>query len=147
MPGTRCDLDTPVTEPSANPFGGLDLLSSAVLLLDETLAIRYHQSGSRKPARDQPTVFAGCRLDSVIECPPKLLAALDSAFASRLELHRTEYLSYDVAGGDDPQLNCTVNPVESPTGTAARRTVADRPATQEPLARSAWSSSNTPAAS
>ena len=100
-------------EDSANPFGGLDLLSSAVLLLDETLAIRYLNPAAENLLEISHTVFSGCRLDSVIECPAKLLAALDS-----VRQHGWSYSGQNVelrlAGGNVLQLNCTVNPVEAP---------------------------------
>ena len=113
MPGTRCDLDTPVTEPSANPFGGLDLLSSAVLLLDETLAIRYMNAAAENLLEISGKVFAGCRLDSVAECPPKLLAALDSALHHGWA-YTGQSIELRVAGGEILKLNCTVNPAEAP---------------------------------
>jgi nitrogen-specific signal transduction histidine kinase len=68
----------PLPERSANPFGGLDLLSSAVVLLDASLAIRYLNPAAENLLEISNKVFAGCPLDSVMECPPKLLAALDS---------------------------------------------------------------------
>jgi hypothetical protein len=61
-----------------NPFAGLDLLSSAVVLLDASLAIRYLNPAAENLLAISNKVFAGCPLDGVMECPPKLLAALDS---------------------------------------------------------------------
>ena len=68
-----------MTETAANPFRGLDLLSSAVLLLDETLVIRYINPAAENLLAISSKVFSGCPLNGVVECPPKLLAALDSA--------------------------------------------------------------------
>ncbi|EXI68314.1 MAG: Nitrogen regulation protein NR(II) [Candidatus Accumulibacter adjunctus] len=97
----------------ANPFGGLDLLSSAVLLLDERLEIRYLNPAAENLLEISQKVFFGCRLDSVMECPPKLLAALDS-----VSVHGWSYSGQNVelrlAGGNMLQLNCAVNPVEAP---------------------------------
>ena len=62
-------------ESSGNPFGGLDLLSSAVVLLDERLAIRYLNPAAENLLAISNKVFAGCPLGGIIECPPKLLAA------------------------------------------------------------------------
>ena len=98
---------------SANPYGGLDLLSSAVVLLDERLAIRYLNPAAENLLEISHKVFFGCRLDSVIECPAKLLAALGS-----VREHGWSYsgqnIELQLAGGDVLQLNCTVNPVEAP---------------------------------
>jgi two-component system nitrogen regulation sensor histidine kinase GlnL len=63
-------------ENSGNPFGGLDLLSSAVVLLDQSLAIRYLNPAAENLLEISNKVFAGCPLEGVMECPPKLLAAL-----------------------------------------------------------------------
>ncbi len=100
-------------ESSQNPFVGLDLLSSAVVLLDKSLAIRYLNAAAENLLAISNKVFAGCPLDGVMECPPTLLAALD-----RVLKHGWGYTGQNVAlrlvGGNVLQLNCTVNPVDSP---------------------------------
>jgi two-component system nitrogen regulation sensor histidine kinase GlnL len=101
-----------MTEDPSNPFGGLDLLSSAVLLLDDRLAIHYLNPAAENLLEISHKVFFGCRLEDVIECPAKLLAALAS-----VREHGWSYSGQNVelrlAGGDVLQLNCTVNPVEA----------------------------------
>lgn len=97
---------------SLNPFGGLDLLSSSVVLLDEDFAIRYMNSAAENLLAISSKTFVGCRLDSVVECPGALQDALDNAFAQGwsytgqgIELKRSD--------GVVLHLNCTVNPTDS----------------------------------
>ncbi|MCM8614256.1 nitrogen regulation protein NR(II) [Accumulibacter sp.] len=97
----------------ANPFGGLDLLSSAVLLLDEKLEIRYLNPAAENLLEISQKVFFGCRLDGVMECPPKLLAALDSVCVQGWS-YSGQNVELRLAGGNMLQLNCAVNPVEAP---------------------------------
>ncbi|MCM8626687.1 nitrogen regulation protein NR(II) [Accumulibacter sp.] len=95
------------------PFGGLDFLSSAVILLDRGLVIRYLNPAAENLLGISNRVFAGCPLGGVIDCPPKLLSALTSVLD-----HGWSYTGQNVelrlTGGDALPLNCTVNPVESP---------------------------------
>ncbi|MBP6708251.1 MAG: nitrogen regulation protein NR(II) [Candidatus Accumulibacter sp.] len=99
-------------ETAGNPFGGLDLLSSSVVLLDDGLAIRYLNPAAENLLEISNRLFTGCRLDRVMDCPPKLLAALHSVLehgwgytGQSIELRR--------AAGEVLQLNCTVNPVDA----------------------------------
>jgi nitrogen-specific signal transduction histidine kinase len=71
-------LQSPCLNIQGNPFAGLDLLSSAVVLLDARLAIRYLNPAAENLLEISNKVFAGCPLEGVMECPPRLLAALDS---------------------------------------------------------------------
>jgi len=102
-----------IPESSGNPFGGLDLLSSAVVLLDERLAIRYLNPAAENLLAISNKVFAGCPLGGVIECPPKLLAALHSVLDYGWG-YTGQSIELRLAGGDVLQLNCTVNPVDAP---------------------------------
>ncbi|WP_300455194.1 nitrogen regulation protein NR(II) [Accumulibacter sp.] len=103
-----------MSETSENPFGGLDLLSSAVVLLDDSLAIRYLNPAAENLLEISGRVFAGCPLASVAECPPALLAALDSALHQGWA-YTGQNIGLRVAGGELRQLNCTVNPTDTPT--------------------------------
>ena len=102
-----------IDDSPAEPFGGLDLLSSAVLLLDGTLLIRHMNPAAESLLAISFRIVAGCPLDGVLSCPPALLAAFDSAlkyggayFGQNIELR--------LADGDLLPLNCTVNPVDTP---------------------------------
>jgi nitrogen-specific signal transduction histidine kinase len=78
-------------EDSANPFGGLDLLSSAVLLLDERSGNPHLNPAAENLLEISHTVFSGCRLDSVIECPAEAAGGARQRSPARLELHRAEH--------------------------------------------------------
>lgn len=102
-----------MSEGSASPFGGLDLLSSAVVLLDADLAIRHINPAAENLLAISSKVFVGCPLTGVIECPQQLLTALDSALN-----HGWDYTGHNIdlrlTGGDLLRLNCTINPVDAP---------------------------------
>ena len=94
-------------EPLPNPFAGLDLLSSTVVLLDEDFAILYMNSAAENLLAISSKAVAGCRLDSVVDCPAALGDALDSALrhgwsytGQSIELRRNDGLAL--------HLNCTV---------------------------------------
>ncbi|WP_341643367.1 nitrogen regulation protein NR(II) [Thauera sp. SDU_THAU2] len=94
------------------PFAGLELLSSAVVLVDEKLIIRYINPGaenlfaiSRRKLLEQP-------LSRLLGTPPGLCSALESA------LHTNwSYTGQDMTisrGSAEPiRLDCTVSPVET----------------------------------
>jgi two-component system nitrogen regulation sensor histidine kinase GlnL len=95
----------------ANPFAGLDLLSSSVILLDEGYAIRFMNSAAENLLAMSCKAVAGSRLGSVIECPATLHEALENALhrgwsytGQSIELQRSDGVAL--------HLNCTVNPTE-----------------------------------
>ena len=102
-----------MTDMSRNPFGGLDLLSSSVVLLDENFAIRYMNSAAENLLAISSKAVAGCHLNSVMECPGALQKALDSASA-----HGWSYTGQSIKlaryDGVILHLNCTVNPTDAP---------------------------------
>jgi two-component system nitrogen regulation sensor histidine kinase GlnL len=99
-----------------NPYGGLDLLSSSVVLLDDDLAIRYMNPAAENLLAASLKVLAGRPLTRILDCPPALQAALDSA-----RRHGWSYTGQNIelkrGDGGILHLNCTVNPAEAP-GTA-----------------------------
>ena len=88
-----------MAESSGNPFGGLDLLSSAVVLLDGELAIRYLNPAAEDLLAISSKVFVGCPLAGIIECPPGLLTALDSAPPIHVALGRRRQAATTQARG------------------------------------------------
>ncbi len=102
-----------MSDPSLNPYGGLDLLSSAIVLLDENFVIRYLNSSAEDLLAISAKAVAGSRIDSVVDCPRAMQEALDNAFK-----HGWSYTgqSIELKRGDGVSLhlNCTVNPTESP---------------------------------
>ena len=98
---------------SLTPFGGLDLLSSSVVLLDDNFSIRYLNSAAENLLALSSKAVVGCRLDSVADCPGALQRALDNAFQ-----HGWSYTGQSIelkrADGIVLHLNCTVNPTDIP---------------------------------
>jgi two-component system nitrogen regulation sensor histidine kinase GlnL len=97
--------------PDTSLFGGLDLLSSSVVLLDDDYAVCYMNSAAENLLAMSNSAVAGCRLDSVVGCSGTLQEALDNALThgwsytgQSLELLRSDGVSL--------QLNCTVNPID-----------------------------------
>ncbi len=99
-------------DPSLNPYSGLDLLSSSVILLDGDFAIRYMNSAAEHLLAISNKAVAGARLDSLVEFPATLHEALDSACR-----HGWGYTgqSIELTRGDGVvlHLNCTVNPTDT----------------------------------
>ncbi len=100
-----------MSETTSNPFSGLDLLSSSVILLDDNFSIRYMNSAAETLLAISGRSVAGLRLDGIADCPATLQEALENAF-----LHRWSYSGQSVelrrTDGVVLHLNCTVNPVE-----------------------------------
>jgi two-component system nitrogen regulation sensor histidine kinase GlnL len=110
----REDLSTP-------SFGGLDLLSSAVILLDDALVIQYVN-----PAAENLFAVSGRQLlkqplAHLLGEPPGLLAALGNALGSNwsytgqnLTVHPARGLPAGRLNGPEAlHLDCTVTPVEA----------------------------------
>ncbi len=97
----------------ASAFAGLDLLSSAVMLLDEHLVIRHINTAAENLFQISSRVFSGCRLDNVADCPAELLAACDSALRHGWA-YTGQTIELRIAGGELLRVNGTVNPTDAP---------------------------------
>ncbi|WP_291992524.1 nitrogen regulation protein NR(II) [Candidatus Accumulibacter sp. ACC003] len=97
-----------MSEDAGNPFGGLDLLSSAVVVLDARLAICYLNAAAENLLAISSKVFIGCPLAAVIECPPGLLAALASALHDGGG-YSGQNVDLRLSDGGLLRLNCAVN--------------------------------------
>ena len=95
-----------------NPYSGLDLLSSSVILIDEKLCIRYMNSAAENLLAISIKAVSGHRLDAVVECPEALAKALTKAFE-----HGWSYTGQNIelvrSDGMALHLNCTVNPTDT----------------------------------
>jgi two-component system nitrogen regulation sensor histidine kinase GlnL len=101
---------------ASGPFAGLDLLSSAVVLVDERLIIRYINPGAENLFAVSQRKLIGMPLARLLGDPPDLGAALERALLTnwsytgqdlkipRGDLHST---------GEPIHLDCTVSPVET----------------------------------
>lgn len=100
-----------MSDPLFNPFGGLDLLSSSVVVLDQNLTVRYMNSAAENLLALSCKVVSGGRLDAVIGCSEMLRKALENAFE-----HGWSYTGQNIelVRGDGAvlHLNCTVNPID-----------------------------------
>ena len=101
-----------MTEAAVHPFGGLDLLSSSVVLLDANLAIRHMNPAAEHLLAVSGKTVCGSRLDAVAGCPGTLTEALANALA-----HGWSYSgpNTEIRRNDDEalHLNCSVSPVEA----------------------------------
>ncbi len=95
-----------------SPFAGLDLLSSAVVLVDAALAIRYLNAGAENLFAISQRKLLGQPLERLLGSPPGLGAALDNALRTNWS-----YTGQDISvqrGDAEPlRLDCTVTPVDS----------------------------------
>ncbi len=98
--------------PASGPFAGLELLSSAVILVDERLVIRYINPGAENLFAISQRKLLGTPLSRLLGEPPGLNAALDSALRTNwsytgqdLTIHRSD--------AEAIRLDCTVSPVEA----------------------------------
>lgn len=102
-----------MSDKPSNPFGGLDLLASSVILLDENFAIRYMNSAAENLLAISGRAAEGSRFDAVVDYSGRLREALEKVFThgwsqtgQSIELKRSDGLVL--------HLNCAVNPSELP---------------------------------
>ncbi len=103
---------THATSDPGSPFAGLDLLSSAVVLVDAGLAIRYLNAGAENLFAISQRKLLGQPLERLLGSPPGLGAALDNALRTNWS-----YTGQDISvqrGDAEPlRLDCTVTPVDT----------------------------------
>lgn len=100
--------------PSGTPFAGLDLLVTAVLILDEHFIIRYANPAAENLFALSRNLMLQHALDDVFTRDDALAAALDSA-----RTNKAGYSDYDVklsalGRADMHHLICSVMPVDLP---------------------------------
>jgi two-component system nitrogen regulation sensor histidine kinase GlnL len=99
----------PLEDPA---FAGLDLLSSAVILLDGQLRIRHCNPAAENLFAASQRVCLGRPLAQLLGTPPALTAALENALTNRWS-----YTGHDIVVArdktDDIHLDCTVTPIET----------------------------------
>jgi len=105
-------MHKPPPPPATGPFAGLELLSSAVVLVDGKLFIRYINPGAENLFAISQRKLLGLPLNRLLGEPPGLGAALENA------LHTNwSYTGQDLTitrGDADPiRLDCTVSPVDT----------------------------------
>jgi two-component system nitrogen regulation sensor histidine kinase GlnL len=99
----------PLEDPA---FAGLDLLSSAVILLDSQLRIRHCNPAAENLFAVSLRTCLGLPLAQLLGTPPTLTAALESALTNRWS-----YTGHDIVftrdKTADTHLDCTVTPIET----------------------------------
>jgi two-component system nitrogen regulation sensor histidine kinase GlnL len=94
-------------------LAGLDLLSSAVILLDGELRIRHCNPAAENLFAVSQRTCLGQPLAQLLGSPPALMKALDNALANRWS-----YTGHDIlvarAQAEPLHLDCTVTPVDLP---------------------------------
>ena len=97
------------------PFRGLDLLSSAVVILDDRLAIRYANPAAENLLASSARSLQGRRLEQVFRFSGSLQQALDNA-----RHNNWSYTGQNIEWQreDEPvlHLDCTVTPIEGGQG-------------------------------
>jgi two-component system, NtrC family, nitrogen regulation sensor histidine kinase GlnL len=104
-----------MSEREYHSFSGLDLLASAVVLVDVDFGIRYLNPAAENLVAASTKTLSGKPLKEIIGYSHTLQTALDEALANNwaytgqnIELKRPD--------GESLQVNCTVTPVEAPGG-------------------------------
>lgn len=94
----------------SNPFAGLDLLASAVLLLDDGLQVRYINPAGENVLAVSARTLVGKPLGAACTCSATLQSALDNAIANDWS-YTGQNLQITRSDGQVLHLNCTVTPV------------------------------------
>jgi len=98
---------------SPGPFAGLDLLSSAVILLDPRLRIRHCNPAAENLFAVSQRACLGRPITRLFGAPPALSAALGNALTNKWS-----YTGHDIVfvreKADPLHLDCTVTPLDAP---------------------------------
>lgn len=97
---------------TAGPFAGLELLSSAVVLVDAGLIVRYLNPGAENLFAISQRKLLGQPLARLLGDPPGLAAALHNALHNNWS-YTGQDLRIQRPGGDVLHLDCTVSPIEA----------------------------------
>lgn len=98
--------------PASGPFAGLELLSSAVVLVDGGLVIRYLNPGAENLFAVSQRKLLGQPLERLLGAPAGLGAALDNALRTNWS-YTGQDITVQRAEAEPIRLDCTVTPVEA----------------------------------
>lgn len=93
------------------PFGGLDLLSSSIILVDGQLAVRFINSSAENLLALSRKSVDGQKLDDIVSIPESLKQVLHNVLAQRWG-YTGQNIEITRPDGSTLHLNCTVNPVD-----------------------------------
>ncbi len=102
----------PTTTETFNAFSGLDLLSSAVVLVDAKLIIRHLNPAAQNLFAVSSRQLLGHPLQRLMGEPPELAAALDNALKNNWG-HTGHNILIELAQDVQLHVDCTVTPVET----------------------------------
>ncbi|QID18866.1 PAS domain-containing protein [Nitrogeniibacter mangrovi] len=100
--------------PKPSPFAGLDLLSTAVVLVDEALVIRYLNAGAENLFGISARRYAGQELASLLGDASPLGPALDNVLNNNWSYTGKDLRVQLPGRAETLYLDCTVSPVEAP---------------------------------
>ena len=103
------------TTPDDPTFAGLDLLSSAVMLLDGQLRIRYCNPAAENLFAVSQRSCLGKPLTQLLGTPPALTTALETALANQWSYTGHDIIigrEHDETRTDPIHLDCTVSPID-----------------------------------
>ncbi len=100
--------------PKSPLFAGLDLLSTAVLLVDDQLVIRYMNAGAENLFGVSVKRFANQPLNALLGDANPLGPALDNALNNNWSYTGKDLRMHMPGGTETLYLDCTVSPVEAP---------------------------------
>lgn len=98
--------------PVTGPFAGLELLSSAVVLIDEKLIVRYINPGAENLFAISRRKLVGLPLMRLLGEPPGLGNALHNALRTSWS-YTGQDLKIQRSGTEAIHLDCTVSPIEA----------------------------------
>ncbi|MFU2486245.1 nitrogen regulation protein NR(II) [Thauera sp. WH-1] len=105
-------MPSPPLHSATGPFAGLELLSSAVVLVDGRLVIRYLNPGAENLFAISQRKLLGQPLARLLGSPPGLAAALDNALRTNWS-YTGQDLTISRNSSEPVRLDCTVTPVET----------------------------------
>ena len=105
-------MPTPPSHTATGPFAGLELLSSAVVLVDGRLVIHYINPGAENLFAVSQRKLLGHPLERLLGSPPGLGAALDNALRTNWS-YTGQDLTVTRADAEPIRLDCTVTPVDT----------------------------------
>jgi len=112
-------------------FAGLDLLSSAVILLDGEQLIRHLNPAAENLFSASQRVWLGRPLSQLLGTPPALLEALDNALRNNWS-YTGHSVPFKRSESVVLHLDCTVTPIEA-TPLRARLPAKPRDSTAAPV--------------
>ena len=105
-------MPSPPTRTADRPFAGLELLSSAVVLVDAGLVIRYLNPGAENLFAISQRKLLGQPLERLLGAPPGLGAALDKALRTNWS-YTGQDITVQCSEAEPIRLDCTVTPVDT----------------------------------